>query len=374
MRRSAAVGRNPRATYSTRLFGTVATVKILVVKPSSLGDIVHALFAVQALRVAMPSAEIWWVANDSLSSIVSLCPGIRAIPFPRKSWGRLRGFLHELRVQEFDAVLDFQGLLRSALISWAARSPSRYGFRQSREGARFFYTRRVDLPSGIDHAVEKNLYLVKEFLGDRGLAMPEVPGDISLSLPAEWQEEADRLVAAHGFAGRPLLAVGASSRWASKSWAEEYFSEVLKGVLAARPEVAVWLLGSPDERDRAERVRMLCGSRAVVNLAGLTSMGGLCALLSRSNALFTNDSGPMHIAALEGVPCVANFGSTNPSLTGPYGPPGRHYVVKSLCPQSPCFQRECPRGDNSLCSQGIGISVVVGEILKRLDVQSTLVK
>jgi heptosyltransferase I len=348
------------------------SVKLLIVKPSSLGDIIHALFAVQQLRGQLPQAEIWWVANDSLCDLVGLCPDLHVIPFPRKalgrcSWKAFRGFLKALRANEFDAVLDFQGLLRSALITYAAKSPLRYGFSDAREGARLFYNRVVEVPAEPTHAVEKNLLLVKRFLEDQGLALPEgAYTDLPLALPEDWQSAADELLEKSGLSGRPLVAVGCASRWDSKSWPEDFFADVLKEVHRLRPDAGIWLLGSPDEAPRAEQVKALCGETPVVSLAGKTSMGALCALLKASRVLFTNDSGPMHIAALEAVPCVANFGSTNPVLTGPYGPAGRHFVVQSACPQAPCFHRECPRGDNHLCCKEISPVTVAAEILRRL--------
>ena len=346
--------------------------RLLVVKPSSLGDIVHTMPAVAELRAAIPGVEITWVANDSLSALVGLCPGITILPFPRKalgkfSWTAFRSFWDTLRTISFDAVLDFQGLLRSGLISWLARSPKRYGFANARECAPFFYTNKVVLPKELRHAAEKNLFLARTFLKEQGFAVPETPVETPTRIPGEWQAEAEMLVQEHHLSGGPLLAVGCSSRWNSKSWSVEYFGEVLRGLSAQRPDVRIWLLGAPEECERAEAVRTASGLEQVANLAGKTSMGALVALLARSRTLFTNDSGPMHIAALLGVPCVANFGSTDPTLTGPYGPEGRHEIIHTLCEKSPCFCRECPRGDNALCCAGVSRDAVVSALLKRLS-------
>ncbi|MGN0866630.1 MAG: glycosyltransferase family 9 protein [Oligosphaeraceae bacterium] len=350
--------------------------KLLVVKPSSLGDIVHALFAVSLLRSALPQAELWWVANDSLVPLLSLAPGIHPIPFPRKALGSLslpalRRFLRELRKESFDAVLDFQGLLRSGLVTFFARSPLRYGFAHAREGATLFYNRKVTVPREVRHAVEKNLLLVRAFLRDMGLEKEAdaAPPPLGAELPPAWRQEAETLMREHGMEGKPMLAVECASRWPSKSWPVEYFAQVLQEVLRQKPETAIWLLGSPEERPRAQALQELCGLPASSVLAGKTSMGGLCALLQRSRVLFTNDSGPMHIAALEGIPCVANFGSTDPGLTGPYGPAGLHTVVQSPCPQSPCLKRGCPRGDNALCCQGVSPRQVAEWLLQRLSPQ-----
>lgn len=347
--------------------------KILIVKPSSLGDIIHTMPAVSLLRQCLPDVEVTWVANDSLASIVGLAAGIRIIPFPRKAIGKfsitaLRDFLKALRQESYDAVLDFQGLLRSALISRFAHAKVRYGFANGREGSPHFYTKAVALPAEIRHAAEKNLFLMKTFLQDHGIT--EFPSECAemkdVRIPEAWQQEADNLKQENALCGKTLLAVGCSSRWNSKSWPVEYFADVLKIVAARRSDLAIWLLGGPDEAQRAEALKSACNLENVVNLAGKTSMGALTAMLHDSAALFTNDSGPMHIAALLSVPCVANFGSTDPTLTGPYGPIGKHFVVASDCPKSPCFCRDCPRGDNALCCKNTDRAMVAEEILNRL--------
>lgn len=348
--------------------------KLLIVKPSSLGDIIHTMPAASLLKRCLPGVEISWIANESLASVVEMDPEIRVIPFPRKalghfSFGALRRFLKELRQEEFDAVLDFQGLLRSALIARAAKTKVRFGFANGREGSPCFYTHKVILPPELRHAAEKNLFLAKEYLKSLGITeFPQVRGNGErMRLPNAWRQEAAALRKEQGLSGKTLLAVGCSSRWESKSWPVKYFAQVIGIVAQRRPDIGIWLLGAPDEARRAESLRIECGTDQVVNLAGKTSMGALTAMLADSAALFTNDSGPMHIAALLGVPCVANFGSTDPTLTGPYGPEGLHRIIASKCPESPCFRRDCPRGDNALCCEGISRDEVAEAILSRLS-------
>jgi ADP-heptose:LPS heptosyltransferase len=144
----------------------VAFVRVLIVKPSSLGDILHTFPAVYALQQAFPQLDLSWVVNRSLAEIVEMLPGIdRVIAFPREELGvfkgcsALRSFRRELLAQPYDLALDFQGLLRSALICKFSKAPIRVGFDTAREGAAFFYHHRIKLPAEIRHAVEKNLFL-----------------------------------------------------------------------------------------------------------------------------------------------------------------------------------------------------------------------
>ena len=350
----------------------MSALKLLIVKPSSLGDILHTFPAVAELHAALPEAQVSWVANDTLAPIVRLYPRLeRVIPFPRKALGKLdlrelRNFFRELRQDEYDAVLDFQGLLRSAIISRFARTAQRFGFANAREGAPLAYGHAVKLPPELTHAADKNRFLAREFLRSQGVAPVETAPEPALALPEEWQEQAAEVQREHHLEGAPLLAVGCSSRWESKSWAPEFFAEVLRLVRQRRPEVRIWLLGSPEERARAQEVCECAKLEGMVNLAGKTTLGALAALLARSQALFTNDSGPMHIAAALQVPCVANFGSTDPEKTGPYGPAGRHYVVRSQCPKAPCFRRECPLRDRLACSRQANAEEAANAILERM--------
>ncbi len=340
--------------------------RILVVKPSSLGDIVHTFPAVALLKQAAPDAVVDWVAADSLAQTAAMCPGGlgQLIIFPRNKLhsfrlGCLGGLWRSLRREAYDAVVDFQGLLRSGLMSRMARTPLRIGFAHAREGAPFFYTHKVALPPELRHAhaAEKNLHLMRQAMALLNLKAPAEAPDAPPTLPDGWRESAQAKLAACGLEGAgPLVAVAASSRWESKSWPPAFFAAVLDRFATLRPDARLWLLGAPGEdAERAARVAALCGEttqRALRNLAGQTTIAEMTALLASSQALLTNDSGPMHIAAALHVPCVAFFGATDDRLTGPYGPPGRHAVIRSTCPQSPCFKRHCPRAGFP-CAEGM---------------------
>ncbi len=334
-------------------------------KPSSLGDIVHTFPAVALLKQAAPETVIDWVAADSLAQTAAMCPGGlgRLIIFPRKKihsfhLGCLPALWCALRQEAYDAVIDFQGLLRSGLMSRMARSPLRIGFAHAREGATIFYNHKVALPPELRqaHAAEKNIHLMRQAMALLKLPVPTEVPDAPPALPEGWEAVAQAKLAAAGLAGDgPLVAVAASSRWESKSWPPKFFAAALTHLVSLRPDVRIWLLGTPGEdAARAAQVAALCNETtqaSLRNLAGQTSIAEMTALLASSQALLTNDSGPMHIAAALHVPCVALFGATDDRLTGPYGPPGRHTVIRSACPQSPCFKRHCPRAGFP-CAEG----------------------
>lgn len=339
---------------------------ILIVKPSSLGDIVHTLPAVHLIRQHYPDAVIVWVVNDALTGFVSLYAGVdEVIPFRRQRWARLHhwheilGFLTDLRQHHFDLAIDFQGLLRSGLIAFASGAPRRIGFQNAREGAGFFYTERIPVPANLRHALERNVFLVQAALGTASAAsMPE------LGRPHDSVKEARRLMRQFHLDGEaPVLAVAPGARWPSKRWPPRFFAAVLDQLQQARPDLRCWVLGSPDEVRAADAVIQGCGHCRPVSLVGMTDLGTLVELLRCSDALLTNDSGPMHIAAALSLPTVAFFGATAPELTGPYG--GIHAVFQTTCELKPCFSRDCVQA-NRACSDGTPAGRVVEALVAAL--------
>jgi lipopolysaccharide heptosyltransferase I len=338
-------------------------VNILVVKPSSLGDIIHAFPAVDLIRREFPDATITWLVNDSFAGLIDLLPGVDdVVLFRRRRLGKMRhwhevlSFVRDLRQRHFDVAIDFQGLFRSGFLTWASGAPSRIGFRSAREGASLFYTEKVMVPANLTHAVDKNVFLVQSAL--------KVAGEVRippLRRHHDFSKLARQLLQQHGLdEGESLLAVAPGARWESKRWPTVFFARVLDMVAQERPDARIWLLGSEDEKTVAEDVIGNCRKAEPENLAGQTNLGALCEMLRESDALLTNDSGPMHLAAALGVPTVALFGPTSPALTGPYGPDHRVFVGE--CDIGPCFRRVCPRAEQE-CIESVQVKKVAEAVL-----------
>ncbi|MBQ6472621.1 MAG: glycosyltransferase family 9 protein [Victivallales bacterium] len=339
---------------------------VLIVKPSSIGDVLHTFPAVAWLRAALKGATISWVVNEELAGVVRLCPGIdRIVPFPRRRAANpvvLWRFLRDLRSEKYDVALDFQGLFRSGFIARASGAPLRYGFAHAREGAVWFYNRLVKLAEMHCHAADKNLALVRRAFD---VGAPLEPPDTGLLIPAEAEREAQRLLAELPGDG-PLVAVCFSSRWPSKNWPLGFLADVLNALADQLPKVRCWLLGTAGDRTAGEQLASLASRAKPANLAGRTTLEALAALLRRSNAMLTVDSGPMHLAAALGVRCFALFGSTDPVLTGPYG--SQHLLMVSHCPQSPCFERHCPRQAD--CSEGMDAAALARQMANHLTTEN----
>lgn len=318
--------------------------KILIVKPSSLGDIVHALPAVCLVRQRFPEATISWLVNDNFAGILELFPGIdEIVVFQRQRLGRLAGvaelcrFLLALRRRQFDLVIDFQGLFRSGFMAFATGARRRIGFENAREGAAKFYTEAIHLPANLEHAVDKNLFLVQA-----AFKIPGTCGFPDLSHRQEFVHRAEGLLAQEGIpAGAAIVAVAPAARWPSKTWPPGFFAEVIQQVHAQAPGTVFWILGTKAEQAAGARLARLCAGLPVHDLTGKTDLGTLVELLGRSRVLLTNDSGPMHIGAMLKRPCIALFGPTSPEKTGPYG--DGHRIFSGPCDLRPCFQRQCPK-------------------------------
>ena len=306
---------------------------ILLIKPSSLGDIVHAMPTCAAIRRAYPKARLTWLVKREWAGLVERIDGVDRV-WPVES--TLTGWLSQvslLRAEHFDLVVDLQGLFRSAAIGWLSGSPLLVGLANGREGSPWFYSRGVPVPQLEMHAVDRYL-LVAKAVGAAESGTPE----FRFRIPQTDHEEVDRLLSRSGvMPGMSWVAMNVSARWPTKRWPTASFAEVADR-LRQDGWGAVVMIGGPDERTDVAAVSAMMKTPAI-DLAGATTVGLLPALLSKASLLMTNDSGPMHIAAAVGTPVVALFGPTSAVRTGPYGV--GHTVLKGKVSCSPCFSRTC---------------------------------
>ncbi len=337
--------------------------RILFIKPSSLGDIVQALPALAALREHSPQAHIAWLVKRQWADVLGRVEGIDRV------WAvgpGLAGWLSEiprLRAERFDLAVDLQGLLRSALMARLAGCPVRIGFANGREGSPLFYSHQVVVPTPEMHAVDRYL-LVADVLGAPRSATPQFRFMIS---PADREQVAVVLGRAGVRAGSPWIAMNVSARWPTKRWPLESYAAVADR-LHQDGTGPVVLIGGPDDRADAQRMKALVKTSSLMDVTGLTPLGLLPALLHGASVLVTNDSGPMHVAAAVGTPVVALFGPTSPVRTGPHGT--QHRVLTHPLPCSPCFSRRCLHAVDRECLTGIAPAQVVEAVRSRLTVRA----
>jgi len=341
--------------------------KILVIKPSSLGDIIHALPFLKAVKDTFQDASVDWVISKNLRGILEDNPLINElIVFDKDSWKSIRNIpktsrdisslRKTLKSRNYDIVVDLQGLLRSGLISLSTPSPLRVGFADAREGSRFMYNRKVAV-NGITHAVDKNLEVARAI----GAAAKRV--EFPLSIDDKSRRKIRTLLGDI----KGYLLILPSARWSSKRWPPENFA-----ALISKLSIPCVIAGSSADREICLKIiKDIDGNKEkteqlkIINLCGETSLKELTALIEGAKAVVSNDSGPMHIAAALKKPLVALFGPTDPSKTGPYGWQKKKdlKVIRTGVSCSPCFKKSCKK---PLCMTGISAETVFNKLRKYL--------
>jgi heptosyltransferase I len=327
--------------------------RILLIKPSSLGDIVHSMPVVAALKQRWPAAHLTWLVKRQWAELVERVDGVdRVWPIEATVGGAWRT-IRALRSETWDLVIDLQGLLRSAAIGWLSGGRVRVGFANGREGSPWLYTRRVTVPTPDMHAVDR--YLLIAAAVD---APTQGPPQFRFKMTEQDQAAVQSLLRSRGIAReRRWIAMHVSARWMTKRWPLESFAAVADQ-LTKEGLGPIVVMGSQDERHEMERLKQLT-TTTLVDLTGAVPLGCLPVFLSKAAAMITNDSGPMHIAAAVGTPVVALFGPTSAIRTGPYG--SRHTVLTHEVPCRPCFSRRCRNEEPLACLNGIAPEAVVQE-------------
>jgi heptosyltransferase I len=307
--------------------------RILIIKPSAIGDVVHTLPILNLLRKKFADSHITWLVTPQCAGLLEEHPLLdEVLLFERRRFGAgwrdpkaVAGILHfarELRARNFDLVLDLQGLFRSGWMAWQTGAPIRVGFANAREFAWAFYTHRVPIETTEQHAIERYLTLIESVGCARG--------------PVEFRFNTDEKVRGtvnamlRGLERFAVLLPG--TNWTTKRWPIEKFAAAAESI-RGQFNLRIVTAGGPDDVALSKQIP------ADLDLTGKTTLRELVALLERASLVIANDSGPMHIAAALGRPLVAPFGPTNPIRTGPYS--RQESVIRFDIPCSPCYSREC---------------------------------
>lgn len=344
--------------------------RILLVKPSSLGDIVHALPVLHGLRTAYPDAMIDWLVASPFVPLIESHPEVdNVVPFDRARFSRLGRslavtadfvrFVKDLRRRKYDLAIDLQGLFRTGFLTWASGAAVRIGFRDAREGAAVFYSHKISPGDLEQHAVDRN-YRVAEMLG-----FEEVEVEFDLALTDAIRAEASELLKTHIPAPYDeLLFVAPGARWETKVWPVERFAATIDALQGASGLRCV-LLGGRDEVTLCAGIEQACRT-SPVNLAGRTSLSLLPALIERAAVVLCQDSAVMHLAVALNRPLVCLIGPTNPRRTGPYL--RLEDVVSLDVDCSPCYLRKLSQcGHDHRCMKDLEVGPVVEAVERRLE-------
>lgn len=343
--------------------------KILVVRLSSLGDILHLFPAVSDLRHRFPDAQIHWLVEPAFAEMVSWHSAVdQVITVPlrshKKCWWKLpkllRSLKRELKAQKYDLVLDAQGLLKSALLARLAGADI-YGF--SKDSAREplaakFYRRVAKVPKGL-HVIEKNRQLVAQLFG-ADISQPESYG---LDIFRQGQMAEVLPDTLKGFAGKPCIVLLHGTTWNSKFWPESSWLELVR-LLTAQGFHCLLPWGNEEERQRAQRLAG-AGGQVLPRL----SLTELMRVLLHAQGFVSVESGIGHIATVLNIAGIMLHGPTSPAYSGILNKSCLHVASNLDC--APCFKRDCPRlesrGGIPPCQQQITPQLVFGHCLSLTD-------
>jgi lipopolysaccharide heptosyltransferase II len=337
-------------------------VKVLILKPSSLGDVVQALPVLRLIKKHRPSADVFWWIDASLTPLLEGDPDLAGlIRFDRRgwlsplNWDEVWGTLREIRCHSFDWVIDLQSLARSGVMAWLANGELTVGLDDPREGARCFYDVVVPRPSYYTHAVDWYLQALP-VLGvpvDWDFVWLPLRRSAAAAVRERWQPGERRLV---------ILQPGA--RWWNKRWPLEHFVELVGGLGRACEDVDFAVLGGRSDRELGEAISRACPDRCL-DLTGRTSLAEMVEWVRVSATMVTNDTGPMHVAAALGKPIVALFGPTEPRRTGPYGQ--LEHVLQRELPCLPCMKETCIHERPLECLRSISPRMVAERVQQILS-------
>jgi len=366
--------------------------RILLIKPSALGDVVHTLPVLVKLRARYPRARIDWLITPENAEVVRYHPALsNVVLFARRDFSkrgrRWRAFvsffdlLKQIRSAKYELIIDMHGQVRSAFFALISGARVRIGFdrpvkrgltvsaehdlknipshgwRGAREGSWIAYTHRIPIPTLDVHAIDRYLW-VAPLLG-----LDDNPPDLTIHLSPQATNKVNRLLAEHGVpASKPLVVLVPGTIWETKHWTIEGFAGVARQFL--QDGFAVALAGTTRDQQRCRQIA--AAAPGTCDLSGKTTPADLAALIRRAEVAVTNDSGSMHVAASLGKPMVSVFGPTNPVHIGPYERP--ESVVRVDLPCSPCNYRrlsQCPF--DHACMKQVTSAMVVERVRKILS-------
>ena len=336
-------------------------VKILILKPSSLGDVVQALPVLRLIKRHIPESEIHWWIDSALAPLLEGDPDLAGVVrFERKRWaapvrwGEIRHSIRWMRRQRFDWVIDLQCLMRSGIFAWLANGRLTVGLDEPREGARGFYDIIVRRPSALTHAVDWYLGVLpplgvpvtRDFVW-----LPQRPA-VAESVRRQWPVEQAR-----------WIVIQPGARWPTKRWPAEFFAQLVRQLAAAHPDCRFAILGSAEDGELGRAISAADSGRCL-DLTGALTLPQMVEWIRLSAFMVTNDTGPMHVAAALGKPMVALFGPTEPRRTGPYG--GLDQVLRSPLDCVPCLRSRCSRPKPMECLQSLTPAAVFAAVQQRL--------
>jgi lipopolysaccharide heptosyltransferase II len=357
--------------------------KILILKPSSLGDVVQALPVLRLLKRHLTASEIFWWIDSALAPLLEGDPDLTGlVRFERRRWAAPQHWpemlrsVRWMRAQNFDWVIDLQCLARSGAFAWLANGKFLIGLDEVREGARGFYDVAIRRASFHTHAVDWYLAVLPRLgvpVHNHFQWLPERP-DVAAEVKRKWPVGVQASACPDGTLKRELQPHGArwialqpGARWPNKRWPAENFAELVRLLAKDFTGQRFAILGGVEDKPLGEMISRAAPERCL-NLCGETSLPEMIEWLRLCRLMVTNDTGPMHVAAALSKPLVALFGPTEPRRTGPYG--HLENVLRIDLPCSPCLKSHCTYEKPNECLKAISPAMVFERARMKLQSRS----
>lgn len=340
--------------------------RILMVRLSSIGDLVHTLPALSALRRRFPDATIDWLVEAKHKDVLLSNPDVselievdtfrwRKRLHSPATWKEIAATVREIRKRDYDVVLDLQGTIKSSVAGWLAKSERFVGFATGalkEKAASLLYREKIGVNGAPHHIIDRHLRLLT------ALDIDTKERRFPIVVPDEMERAAVEKLAELELSDYAILNPGAS--WATKRWEPEKFG-ALAVAIGNELELTSLVIWGPGEETIARRIIETSGG--IAKLAPPTGVRDVIPYIRRARLFVSGDTGPMHVASALGVPVVGVFGPTDPARNGPFGV-GDEVVWKNV-PCGPCYKHRCP-GYGTVCMSSIGVEEVLEAVRRRI--------
>lgn len=338
--------------------------RILIIRLSSIGDVLHATPVAKALKESYPTCHITWIVSTMSASLLLNNPYIDKVyvwsreefdqAVKKRQLGTIRKLWHQLKLfyqkNQFDIVLDVHGLFLSGMIAAYSKAPRRIGMANTRELNRFFMTEQAP-PTASRHVINRYLSVLAP------LHIHTNDVQMTLNLNAEQHKFADDFMKNHRIdSEEKLLLINFKTTWTGKNWGNENFARLID-LLA--PDIQILLCGSKQDKEDANKIISLC-HKPIFDAAGKTSLLELAALIHRADLVLTGDTGTLHMAIALQTPTISLWGASTPEQYGPIDQTN-HIVIRSTHSCLACHKTKCAKGTDE-CMKAIPVETVAEKV------------
>ncbi|MDD5454612.1 MAG: lipopolysaccharide heptosyltransferase II [Candidatus Ratteibacteria bacterium] len=325
--------------------------RMLILKPSAMGDIVHTLPLLVSLKKSFPNRYIAWGVKEKFADLLTKNPYLdELIIWKERGFWR---FAKDIRDRGFDIVLDLQGLFRTGLVAYLSKAPQRWGFlkEETKENQLFFLNIRVPTPS--ENIVEKYLDFAEHLQAERIIEFPIAEKDYAKEYIAQFFQRTDISP------DDKLIGLIQNTGWQNKTWKAERFAQLGRLINTKKnwKVMLIWGIGEA-EKAKAQKINEMAAGKLLI--APATTIAQLVSLLKRCSMVIGGDTGPLHLATALGLPVIGLYGPTPPSRNGPYSE--KSEVVYHNLPCSPCWKRMCISKNNTCMD-----SIQVDEVMQKIE-------